>query len=64
MFEESFSIQKQWKVFYLPSYEPWLSSILEEIEWLNVQNVEPWFPHLRKHGKWLGGLTNQERRCS
>jgi hypothetical protein len=64
MFKRRFSIRKQWKVFYLSSYETMAIEVLEEIKWPNVQNVEPLFRHLRRHGKWLGVQTSQARGCS
>jgi len=38
--------------------------LLEEIKWLNVQNVELTFQSRRRHGLWLAVQTNLERELS
>jgi hypothetical protein len=44
--------------------EPWLSKILEENKWLNVQNAERRFPVPEKLGRWLDAQTKQVNECS
>jgi hypothetical protein len=39
-------------------------ALMEEIEWLNVQNVEPKSQDQRRLGRWLGAQTNQENGCN
>jgi hypothetical protein len=56
---------RQWKVIYLSSSETMdIEYLLEEIKWLNVQNVELTFQSLRRHGLWLAVQTNLERELS
>jgi hypothetical protein len=44
--------------------KPWILRTLEENKWLNVQNVEQTFQHLRRSGLWLGAQTSPESGCS
>jgi len=44
--------------------KPMKRNITEEINWLNVQNVEPTTYHWRSRGKWLVGQTNKENECN
>ena len=37
---------------------------MEEIKWLNVQNVDQWFHRLRRNGQWQDAQTRQERECN
>jgi len=55
------------------SMESYLSTIMrnhgygnisEEIKWLNVQNAELKSQDQRKHGRWLGAQTSQEKGFS
>jgi len=56
---------RQWKVIYLSSSETMdIEYLLEEIKWLNVQNVELTFQSRRRHGLWLAVQTNLERELS
>jgi hypothetical protein len=64
MFRWRFSIRKQWKVFYPSSSNHGYRNILEEYEWLNVQNVEQMFPDPEKLGRWLDVQTEQAKECS
>jgi hypothetical protein len=44
--------------------EPWLPTILEENEWLNVRNAECRFLVPEKLGRWLDAQTEQAKECS
>jgi len=44
--------------------KPWLSRMLEEIEWLNVQVAEVISLGPGRHGRWLDAQTDQEKECS
>jgi len=61
------------EIFYPKTMENYLSIIirnhayrdtLEEIKWLNVQNVEQLFHRLERSGRWLDAQTNQEKECN
>jgi hypothetical protein len=41
-----------------------MQNITEEIEWLNVQNVEPKSQKQRRPGRWQDAQTNQENECN
>jgi hypothetical protein len=63
----------QTNIFYSKTKESYLSTIMrnhgirtvmEEIEWLNVQNVEPKSRSRRRLGKWLDAQTSKEKECN
>ncbi len=60
-------------VFYLNIMESYLSiivrkhgerNIMEEIVWLNVQNVELNLQNQRRLGKWQADQTKQAKECN
>jgi hypothetical protein len=64
MFKQKFSIQKQWKIIYLPSQETMERNIMEKCRCLNVPNVEPKSQSQRRHGKWQDAQTSKEKECN
>jgi hypothetical protein len=48
------------------SYQPkaWKHLYGGNIKWLNVQNAEPKFQSLKRHGKWLVVQIKLENACN